>query len=96
MSTFAAALKQEIIRLARKEMKKTLLPLRSLTTRQRAVIAALKSEIRSLGATVVAAKNSPQQIAADVSDATVKKARFSPFLLARLRKNKKLSSLENM
>jgi len=48
MSTFANALKQEIARVARKELKDEIAALRKLTTAHRSEIAALKREIKAL------------------------------------------------
>jgi DNA-binding XRE family transcriptional regulator len=48
MSTIANALKQEIARVARKELKDEIAALRKLTTAHRSEIAALKREIKAL------------------------------------------------
>lgn len=48
MSTIADTLKQEISRVARKELKQDLAALRKLTTSHRSAIAALKREVKAL------------------------------------------------
>jgi len=48
MSTIANALKQEIARVARKELKEEIAALRKLTTTHRSEIASLKREIKAL------------------------------------------------
>lgn len=48
MSSFANALKSEIARVARKEMKDEILALRKSTTAHRSEIASLKREVKSL------------------------------------------------
>ncbi len=48
MSSFANALKSEIARIARKEMKDEILALRKAATAHRSEIASLKREVRSL------------------------------------------------
>ena len=91
MSTFALALKKEILRLARREAKLLVVPLRSLMRTQRAAIAALKQSVAGVNAALEAAKAPTDQPGAAVSDKEVQKSRFSPLLLKKLRIKKSLS-----
>jgi len=91
MSTFALALKKEIMRLARREVKMLVVPLRGLVRKQRAAIATLKRGIACVTTAIEAAKTSKDQPGATVSDKEVKKSRFSPLLLKKLRIKKSLS-----
>lgn len=50
MTTFAEALKKEIVRLARKELKSDVIQLRKLTSSHRSEIASLKRDVKSLQA----------------------------------------------
>lgn len=88
MTTFSDALKSEIARVARKELKDELLSLRKATTAQRTEIAALKRDIKDLRSQLKAndktlrkALPAPAPVA-DVPAATGKRAGFSADKLA--------------
>lgn len=75
MSTIATALKQEIARVARKELKEEIAALRKLTTAHRSEIAALKREVKALQSAVravqkVQARPAPAMPALDLSAAS--------------------------
>ena len=78
MSTFASALKSEIIRLARREVKQAITPVKSAASKYRRVIASLKSQIASL---FKQATKPVEPTVPGVSDKELKKARFSGKLM---------------
>jgi DNA-binding XRE family transcriptional regulator len=95
MSTIANALKQEIARVARKELKDEIAALRKLTTAHRSEIAALKREIKALNGVVkgvqkgMARPASPPRAAPVQADASTRRrgrqAEFSSEQLAARR-----------
>lgn len=82
MSTIADALKQEIARVARKELKGEIAALRKLTSAHRSEIAALKREVKALTSAVKGLqKGSRRPVAASSSEpkVTAAKRRSVPF-----------------
>jgi DNA-binding XRE family transcriptional regulator len=65
MPTFAEALKKEIVRLARKELRSDVVQLRKLTTSHRSEIAALKRDVKSLQTENRALTKAVRRIGAD-------------------------------
>jgi len=63
MNSFANALKSEIARVARKELKDELLALRKATSSHRSEIAALKREIKALAAQLKLAQRGGKSVA---------------------------------
>jgi DNA-binding transcriptional regulator YiaG len=93
MPNIATVLKEEITRLARKEMRQHVDPLRAQVLAQRKAIAALKSEVEMLRRDVMklgkgAPKNTP--VKAGSSDSG-KQSRYSGALLRKLRERLGLS-----
>jgi DNA-binding transcriptional regulator YiaG len=79
MSDFQKALKAEIIRLSRREIKRAIAPLKSATTKARSAIAGLKAALAKQAAAPAEAH------IPGVSDKEVKAARFSGKLVRKLR-----------
>lgn len=85
MSTIANALKGEIARVARKELKDEIAALRKLTTTHRSEIAALKREIKSLHSAVrvlqkgVSRPAAAPQVAQGATPAVKRKGRQAEF-----------------
>jgi DNA-binding XRE family transcriptional regulator len=78
MSTIADALKQEIARVARKELKGEIAAVRKLTSAHRSEIAALKREVKALTSAVKGLqKGSRRPIAASSSEPKVTAAKRS-------------------
>ncbi|MFC7462649.1 helix-turn-helix transcriptional regulator [Hydrogenophaga defluvii] len=78
MSTIADALKQEIARVARKELKGEIAALRKLTSAHRSEIAALKREVKALTSAVKGLhKGSRPPVAASSSEPKVTAAKRS-------------------
>ena len=78
MSTIADALKQEIARVARKELKGEIAALRKLTSAHRSEIAALKREVKALTSAVKGLhKGSRRRVAASSSEPKVTAAKRS-------------------
>ena len=82
MSTFQAALKAEIVRLSRREIKRAVAPLKSAVSKSRSTIASLKAELAAL-----AKKAAPTATVSmpNVADNELEKARFSGKLIRKLR-----------
>ncbi|MCF7221444.1 helix-turn-helix domain-containing protein [Marilutibacter chinensis] len=101
MSNFAAALKEEVARLARKELRKTIDPMRKHVAGLRRDVAALKrenSELRkqlgTLGkASKFAMSAAPAAVSSKVTGSS-KPRRFSPKGLHKLRERLGLSAAE--
>ena len=91
MSTVQNALKQEIIRLARREIKQQVMPIVSGIKKLKATTATLKAEIEALQKAKTVA---PVGSAPVISDDEVKTARFSGALIKRLRTRHGLSRNE--
>ena len=94
MPNVAAVLKEEITRLARKETRRQIEPLKKTIAEQRASIAALKRQVAALergqsGLARQAAKTSPQ---ASAAAASTKQVRFSPKWVKADRKRLGLSA----
>ena len=88
MSTFQAALKAEIVRLSRREIKRAVAPLKSAVSKSRSTIASLKAELAAL-----AKKAAPTATVSmpNVADNELEKARFSGKLIRKLRAKLELS-----
>ena len=82
MSTFHQSLKAEIIRLARKEAKRAVAPLKSAASRCRSAIACLKTQVAALKKR---AATSTLASVPGVTDKELKKARFSGGLIRKFR-----------
>jgi len=91
MSTVQNALKQEIIRLARREIKQQAAPIVSGIKKLKAVTATLKAELATLQKAKTVAPVGPAPV---ISDEDVKGARFSGMLIKRLRTRHGLSRNE--
>lgn len=91
MSTFIIALKAEISRLAKREIKKTMTSLQSAVSKHRLALASLKQDLATLRQQVLkpAAPAVP-----NVTDKELKQARFSGWLIKKLRRRLELSQLE--
>ena len=93
MPNIASVLKEEIIRLTRKEFRQQIEPLRAQLLAQRKTIAALKQDIdklrRDSGKAAKAARN-PKQVEADANQ-DGKRSRYSGALLRKLRERLGLS-----
>lgn len=68
MSTIANALKQEIARVARKELKAEIAAVRKQTTSHRSEIAALKRELKTLQSAVRSMKKALPTVATPIQD----------------------------
>lgn len=78
MSTLIAALKSEISRLARKELKAELLALRKAATSHRSEIAALKRQVKALSSALKSAsRGSRRKADAASQDAVAPRIRFT-------------------
>lgn len=93
MPNIATVLKEEITRLARKEMRQHVDPLRAQVLAQRKAIAALKSEVERLQRDVVKlGKGTPKSVAVKAgSNDSGKQSRYSGALLRKLRERLGLS-----
>lgn len=93
MPNIATVLKDEITRLARKEIRQQVDPLRAQVLAQRKAIAALKSEVERLQRDVVRlAKGAPKGVAVKASsNDSGKQSRYSGALLRKLRERLGLS-----
>ena len=91
MSTVQNALKQEIIRLARREIKQQATSILSGIKKLKATTAMLKAEIAALQKAKAVAPVGPAPV---ISDEDVKGARFSGMLIKRLRTRLGLSRNE--
>jgi DNA-binding XRE family transcriptional regulator len=78
MSTIATALKQEIARVARKELKDEIAAVRKLTTGHRSEIAALKREVKALHGALRGLQKSLDRSASPSSTAAAKTAPKMP------------------
>lgn len=98
MPNIAALLKIEISRIARREVRAEVLPVRKAAASQRTQIAALKRQVdglqKQLRAATRAARNEPVPVGNDADDATRSSGRFSPKGLASQRKRLGLSAEE--
>lgn len=93
MANIAAALKEEITRVSRKELRKLVDPLRRQLATQRRDIAALKRERDELKRQVASlAKTSPRSIVPAPEADTEKRSRFSAAGLRTLRQKLGLSA----
>ena len=93
MAAFEQAVRQEIKRLARREIKRQVTPLLTALRRQKHALVALKTALDALAqkrAEAGPALSAGAPIAA-VTAADMKKARFSAFLVKRLRARLELS-----
>lgn len=93
MPNIATVLKEEITRLARKEVRQQVEPLRAQVLTQRKAISALKNEIEKLQRDVVnLAKGTPKSASAKAgSSEPGKQSRYSGALLRKLRERLGLS-----
>jgi DNA-binding transcriptional regulator YiaG len=93
MPNIATVLKDEITRLARKEIRQQVDPLRAQVLAQRKAISALKSEVERLQRDVVKlAKGTPKSVAVKASsNDSGKQSRYSGALLRKLRERLGLS-----
>lgn len=95
MPNIAQALKQEISRIARKEVRAETLPLRAVTTKYRQQIATLKKEVAALQRELRRSGNRSGTVpAAPQQEDSDKQLRFSPTRLAAQRKKLGLSARE--
>lgn len=99
MTNLASLLKSEISRVARKELRAQVLPLKKTVTAQRAEIAALKrglkeaqQQLRRLGKSTAITKNAAPHVDARGADAPSKSPRFSAKGLRSLRARLALSA----
>jgi len=92
MPNFASLLREEIVRLARKELKATIAPLRKMSAQQRGAIATLKREVAQLQKRLKAAERGTRR----TPDAAAPGGaiRFSPARLAAHRKKLEFSAAE--
>ena len=80
MSTFAASLKSEIARVAKKELKSVLQALREASTFQRRQIVVLRKQIKVLAALVKASQKAGRSPKAEAtSDAVIQRRKRTPF-----------------
>jgi len=91
MSNVHSAMKLEIIRLARREIKQQATPIVSSLKKLRAATATLKAELATLQKAKTVAPVEPTPV---ISDEDVKAARFSGALIKRLRTRHGLSRNE--
>ena len=82
MSTYNIVFKQEVIRLAKHEIKKAITPLLATIRRQRQDIAKLKQENASIKQQIA---RPAEPVVPGVSDKELKKARFSGKLIRKFR-----------
>jgi DNA-binding transcriptional regulator YiaG len=100
MSSIATVIKSEIIRLARRQLRAEIEPLKKQRTQQRQAIAALREEVASLRremSTLKSGAAKAQQVAATSGDAGANPAegrRFSPTRLRQMRERLGLSRRE--
>jgi len=93
MTNLATALKEEVRRLARKEIRAAVDPLRRITTTQRRQIAALKQQVATLERSLKrASKGSPAVSQEDADESGTK--RFAPRGVIAHRKKLKMSAAE--
>ncbi len=92
MGAFEATIKKEIARLARREVKKEMTSLIETVRKQKVAVRTLKKKVALLEKQC-AAGGARRRRAADVAvtDADLKKARFSPLLIKKLRRRHKLT-----
>jgi DNA-binding XRE family transcriptional regulator len=96
MPNIASVLKEEIARIARREMRREMASLKKAATTHRSEIAALKRRAQSLEKALRRAlKGRPREVAAaDTGDADGRSLRFRPKGLASLRERLGLSARE--
>ena len=94
MPNLSQLFKEEIVRLARKELKATVTPLRKMAAQQRSAIATLKKEVAQLHKRVKLAERGARRKPEQVAEPSSGRLRFSPARLAAHRKKLEFSAAQ--